>query len=408
MLVAYDGVPVRVVASGRNPPDLDSVQRRWAMSLSAVLAGLLVEAATTTAIDVITKRTVDPKVRFAGRTWKALSLADKVYDVQEAIRISAYSDAAGIIAGEIVVQKASRSVLSSIPEIDVMNFRLIEHAEGLVADPDFANHFVHDPSVLDPTRGQSDFVSEDYESYGGALFDMVETCLLGARDAHRTVNDLLSNAECNVPRQTPALGWTPTWIDKINTGLGYALWLPTPVIGVGSGYAAYGEYVGTYRRDDAEGYGKIKLRSGGTYFGQVRQGTPHGYGITKYPDGRVFAGYNTPHDRDLGVVVSANRDKAVIGASTRGIPKGYGRQIGLKNGVGSVSGFWYDGELSTEIPTQGGVHRDQYESYKSSSLAHLMGDEYQKFVDELRERAELHGGAEDKIDARFLRLIGHL
>ena len=370
------------------------------MALSAAVAAFLVEATTTTAIDVISRRSIDPKIRMAGRVWRTFSLTDKAFDVHEAIRIAAYSDAAGIVANEIVIQKISKSVQDDLPVIDGLNFVLVEKAEGLLLEPDFSFRNEHDPSPLDPVRNlhsRSDFHEKNFENYGLKLYMLTAKCIKGAVRVQQATLDLIANEECKEPRRTPALSWESTWLDRINTGLGYALWVPVPIIGVGSGYATYGPYVGTFRRDEAEGYGKIELDSKAIYVGQVRRGTPFGYGVVTYPDGTVFAGHNTPEDRDLGVVLPPTRDKAIIGASLYGRSRGFGRQIGLSKGVGSVSGFWRDGKLSLETPTLGSIHRRLRENYKSSLFAAMH--------EELEENANSHGSEEDAIDGKFVNLI---
>lgn len=374
------------------------------MSITAIMSGLVIEAATTTAVDVVTRRSVDPKIRFAGKTWKTFSLADKVVGVENAIRISAYSDAAGIVANELVVQKISKEAISALPEINAVNFELIQLAGELLIHPDFVRNPLHDPSVLNSMNyareENAEFSRNDYEGHGGELLELVEKCLQGAARANFTVLNLLKNDECSVPRRKPLFGWEPTWVDKINTGLGYALWMPQTAIGVGRGYALYGDYQGTFNKECPEGYGKISLNhNDGIYRGQVRDGVPLGYGVVEYPDGRLFAGFTTPNERDLGVVLSPERDKAVFGASVYGQPRGFCRQIGLSKGVGSVSGYWNDGQLSLEVSTQADTHQRLYESYNRPNL---LGED---FVSKMRETAKFHNQSEENVDNSLISLI---
>lgn len=374
------------------------------MSIGTVLSGLVIEAATATAVDVISKRSVDPKIRLAGKTWKAFSIADKVLGVENAIRVSAYSDAAGIIANEFVVQKISKEAVSALPEINAVNFELIDTVEGLVLSPDFVRNPLHDPSVLNPMnysrKENKVFSVNNLEGHGSELLELVGTCLKGAVRTNWIVRDLLKNEECSIPRREPIFGWEPTWIDRINTGLGYALWVPQTVIGVGSGYSLYGDYQGTFRRERPEGYGRVLLNhNDGSYLGQIRDGIPLGYGVVEYPDGRLFAGFTTPDERDLGVVLSPERDKAVFGASVRGEPRGFCRQVGLGNGVGSVSGYWNDGQLSGETPTRASTHQRLYESYNSPNL---LGRD---FVEKMKRKAEFHNRSEEEVDNALISLI---
>ena len=369
------------------------------MSLGIAVSGLLVEAATTTAIDVVTRRSINPKIRMAGQIWRAYSLLNKTVGAYESVRIAAYSDAAGIIAGELTIQKISSSVRESLPHADGLNFKLIDEAEGLVLCPDFESRHEHDPAPLDPLQSyRTEFAMDNFNSHGAKLYDLVHNCVEGAARAQKTTLKLLQNEECGEPRQSPMLGWNETWLDRINTGLGFALWVPVPTIGVGSGIYGSGKYRGTFRRSEPEGYGIIEYHDGKTYIGQVRQAWPFGYGVTKYPDGRVFAGHNSLMHRDLGVVFSAKGDKAIFGASYSGRSQGFGRQIGLSEGVGSVSGFWDQGELSLESSTLGSIHRKNREKYRSSFFK---TEEWSDFQRKLEREAREHGSKEDLVDGHL-------
>ena len=238
------------------------------MTISAVLAGFLVDAVTSTAVDVISQRSIDPRIRMAGRLWRSYSLIEKAVDIHGAIRVAAYSDAAGIIASEVVVQKISASTQAALPSVNGLNFQLIEKSESLLVHPDFSQRNAHDPSPLDPVLNRGDrsgFHKANFDSHGAVLFEMTATCIEGAVRAQRTALSLLDNSECDESRGTPVFGWEPNWLDRINIGLGYALWVPIPTIGVGRGHSIYGEYKGTFRRDEAEGYGRIDFKDGAIY-----------------------------------------------------------------------------------------------------------------------------------------------
>lgn len=374
------------------------------MALSAVLSGLLVEAATATAVDVISQRTIDPRIKTLGRAWKVLSLSERVLDLYGAVRVAAYCDAAGLVASEIVVTKTSSSISGAIPAIDGINFELIHESERLLVSPDFAQRHEHDPSPLDPINYRNGFFKENFENQGESLWNLTEQCLEGAARAQETVTRLLKHQECKEPRRLPVLGWEETFLDRINTGLGYALWRPIPIIGVGSGGAYNSEdYTGTYRREEPDGYGRISFRSGDVYTGQIRRSFPFGYGVMEYSDGTLFAGHHSPNSSDLGLVLTPLRDKAIIGASHNGRPRNYCRQIGLSNGVSSMSGVWHDGEFSKEFGTQGSIHKRIWENYKSMSNPRL-----QSLKKELKQKAEKYIEFEKVIDDRFLGLISEI
>ena len=145
------------------------------------------------------------------------------------------------------------------------------------------------------------------------------------------------------PRGTSNWDRQPTWLDRINTGIGYALWLPVPLVGVGTRQISdQTTYSGIFRRDTAEGYGRIIWTNGDVYVEQVRDGWERGYGVKIFSDGRVLAGYHDHIYLALGASVSKTKDRIFVGTHDRGQLTGYGRQIGVRNGVDSFTSLWSD------------------------------------------------------------------
>jgi hypothetical protein len=63
----------------------------------------MIDVATSTAIDVVTKRSVNPFLLNASRVYKVYSLIEPTAGIYWALRISAYSDAVEIVAHEMIV-----------------------------------------------------------------------------------------------------------------------------------------------------------------------------------------------------------------------------------------------------------------------------------------------------------------
>lgn len=317
--------------------------------IEPVLTGILIDTVSSTAIDVLTRRTLDPRIKLAGHAWRAFSLVDKAFDVYGAYRIAAYSDALEIIASEIVVQNTSSSIASSIPQLDGINFTVYQETEGLLLKPDFTVEIAHMPQKLTALHMLHDdtFIMNEFESSGNALAKMTIPCTKRGSDAFKTVEKILHYPETQKNRQYRHWYDNTPWLSRLNTGLGYALWRPVPDIGFGArNLSNVTSYNGIFRRETAEGYGRISWTNGDAYFGQVRDGWERGYGMKHFSDGTILVGYFNDMSLSLGVSISPNRDRAFYGAHDQGKLTGYGRQIGLRNGVNSISGFWQNGELS--------------------------------------------------------------
>lgn len=370
--------------------------------IGTVLSGILIDTVTSTAVDVVTKRTLDPRIKLAGHAWRAFSLVDKAFDVHGAYRIAAYSDAVNIIASEIVVQKTSGAIASSIPKLDGINFAVHVEAEGLLLKPDFTVQFAHEPQKLTAVHMLYDdrFIKREFESHGGALAEMTIPCTERGSDAFKTVEGILRYPEAK--RQRRHRDWydnTP-WLSRINTGLGYALWRPVPDIGLGArSLSNVTSYNGIFRRETAEGYGRITWTNGDAYFGQVRDGWERGYGMKQFSDGTILVGYFNDMSLSLGVSVSPNRDRAFYGAHDRGKLTGYGRQIGLRNGVGSASGFWQNGERSgKDISLHADVLAKNARRFSKVEGLEDMAREYQHKADEAN-------ADRDRFDGKVLKAV---
>lgn len=318
------------------------------LTFEPFVAKLLFDVVSATAVDVISKRTLDPKIRMAGRIWRAYSLVDVAFDVYGAWRIAAYSDVAGILASEIFVERLSKESSDAIPRLDGINFALQQKAEALLLKPDFTVQIAHDPEVLQPYQIAKfrAFIDQEINTEGGSLAEMTAPCVERAVRADEAVQELLQHPECL--QQRPSQRWErrKNWLDRVNTGLGYALWRPIPAIGLGARTISNKtSYNGIFRRNTAEGYGRLTWTNGDVYCGQVRKGTERGYGVKRFADGRMFFGYFNDFYLGLGVSISSQRDRAHYGAHREGRLTGYGRQIGLRAGVESLTGCWESGVL---------------------------------------------------------------
>ena len=177
--------------------------------ISSLLTGVLIDAATSTAIDVLAKRTVDPRIKMAGRAWRVYSLLSTTFDLESAWRIAAYSDVGQIIFSEIVVQRLSEEMTSSIPTLDGVNFELQQKAGAFICTPDFTNRFAHDPYLLTPygmSLDRSRFIQREIDTVGEPLIDMVLPCVERALRACVSANEILSYPETLRPGRIVQLG----------------------------------------------------------------------------------------------------------------------------------------------------------------------------------------------------------
>lgn len=353
--------------------------------MEPVLTGILIEAITSTAVDVLSRRTLDPRIKMAGQAWRVFSLADTALDVYGAYRVAAYTDAFGIIASEIVVQKTSGTIANSIPQLDGINFAVHQEAERLILEPDFSVEIGHKPQKLTAVHLIQDesFLKSEFETHGSTLAEMTIPCCERGSVAFKAVERLLRYPECQQERRYRDWYDKTPWLDRLNTGLGYALWRPVPDIGLGTRRLSnVTHYNGIFRRETAEGYGRITWTNGDAYLGQVRGGWECGYGMKEFSDGTVLVGYFNDMSLSLGVSVSPNRDRAFYGAHSRGKLTGYGRQIGLRDGVDSMSGFWQDGKPSGEsVSLRADVLAKNARRFSKISGLEDLAEEYQSEAD---------------------------
>ena len=133
---------------------------------------------------------------------------------------------------------------------------------------------------------------------------------------------------------------------------------PVPEIGLGSRPVEAGTtYSGILRRNDMEGYGCVASANGTRYYGQTRWGSGRGYGVIHRPDGGVYAGKIDLSDRHLGATISPKRDWVYYGEHDGIVPDGYGRRVGLMNGIESVSAVWRAGEVAVDYFTMADLER---------------------------------------------------
>jgi hypothetical protein len=313
-----------------------------------LLAKFLFDVLTATAIDVISKRTVDSRVRQAAKFYRAFSLASAGCDAYGAWRIAAYTTVGGIFASEIIVERVTETASNALPKLDGINFEVSKKSEELLFSPDFTVNMAHNPDILQPygMLMNQDFIRRELATSGGELTELVHPCLGPAIHANRTVHEILTYPECMRERRTGRWGRRENWIDHFNTSLGYALWRPIPEIGLGARTISnLTFYNGIFRRDVAEGYGRIRWTNGDEYYGQVRDGWERGYGVKRFVNGTLLIGYFNDMHRSLGVSLTPQRDRALCGGHRDGMLDGYGRQIGIRNGTESVTAFWQRGTI---------------------------------------------------------------
>lgn len=315
--------------------------------------------------------------------------------------LAAYSDIGVIVASEIVIQATSRIVLSSLPDKPNFNFDVHLVAGELLVQEDFTDSVTHDRDKLDPIFAQKSigFLQRDFESAGSGLVELTCCCIERAVRAYDVSLGILRNDECLEQRRIFSSIEQPQWLDRINTGLGFALYTPVPQFGIGSRQVSnVYRYNGTFRRNHAEGYGRLTAENGRAYFGQVRDGNPNGYGVEVNQDGTILVGHFNPHERTLGALVSSDQAKLVVGAhGDRGV-HGYARQLGLRDGIESVSGFWIDGELTHPVQT----YADIYRSLNKKHSRIFKGTDYGR---ELDDKERDYSSKEDKNDREILACI---
>ena len=316
------------------------------------LSDILIDVATSSAVDVGTQRTVNPNLRAVGQAYRVYSVIKPAIDIAQAFRIVAYSDVAGILANEIIVHIASQKLNKAFGSLDTINYAVHRNVERFLFDPDFSHPVMVDTDILTLYRlsTNSNFILREYHEMGKPLLELGYDCIVRGIRAHSVVEDLLKYPESLKQRGYQNWNRQKNIIDKINEISGFVLWRPIPDIGLGtSRISNISQYSGIFRRDQAEGYGRISHKDGVHWFGQVRDGWPVDYGVFEFSDGRIFVGYVPGFKSirpNLGVSISSKKDRLIFGAhNDTGQPDGYARQIGIKNEVDSYSGMWTRGEL---------------------------------------------------------------
>jgi len=313
----------------------------------------LIDVAASTGVDVVTRRNVNASIRAVGHAYRVYSLIRPAQQLANAIRISAYTDATTIVCHELLVHFASKELARKLITSEVINYEVLAMAEDLVLSVDFAKdapdsiHFLRAPQYV----LEADLLSQDYLEHGRGLADLVAEALFRGVESYEKASELVRHSEAKQARRHYNFRRKEMWFDQLNRSLGQVLWRPVPEIGLGTSIVGEGlTYSGTYRKNDAEGYGCLEWANGTKYFGQIDNGQPCGYGGYRFSDGGRYFGYWPKHYfKNIGAYITPNRDRVIIGVGRGTFPNSYGRQIGLKGGVQSVSGFWSDGQLTQPI-----------------------------------------------------------
>jgi len=221
-------------------------------------------------------------------------------------------------------------------------------AEELVLSIDFSRDVPSSVDCLGFSQYivEQDLVSQDYMEHGRGLANICHESVAKGVKAFLAARELCLHEEAKLPRKHYNWSIDPLPIGRFNKILGNVFWAPPPEIGLGSSKIRTDlTYVGTYRRNSAEGYGCLEWDSGTRYFGQVRDGHVVGYGGYLFGDGGSYFGYWPVNStKNLGAYISPNKDRVILGVGRGRMPNSYGRQIGLKDGVDSFSAFWHNGE----------------------------------------------------------------
>lgn len=317
------------------------------------IANALIDVAMSTGVDVVTGRNVDAKMRAVGHAYRVYSLIRPAQQLTNAIRIAAYADATTIVCHELLVHFASKELARKLITSEAINYEIIAKAEDLVLSVDFAKDAPESINYLRASQYvlEADLLSRDYLDHGRGLADLVTEALSRGVESYAKGVELVRHNESKQLRRHYNFDRNEMWFDQLNRSFGHVLWRPVPEIGLGTSIVGEGlTYSGTFRKNDAEGYGCLEWAGGTKYFGQIDNGHPCGYGgYTFSDDGRYF-GYWPKHCfKNIGAYITPNRDRVIIGVGRGKFPNSYGRQIGLKDGVPSVSGFWSDGQLTKPI-----------------------------------------------------------
>jgi hypothetical protein len=329
--------------------------------MADLIANALIDVATSTGVDVVTKRNIDPRMRGLGRAYRVYSLVRPSLEISNAIRVVAYTDLMAIVCQELIVQFASQELTRRLISSEVVNYEVIAMAEKMVMSVDFAKDTPDSVHYLSASQYilEADLLSRDYLEHGRGLVALVGEAISRGVYSFAKADALIQNAEARKERRKYNFDRKDVWVERLNHRLGNIFWLPVPEMGIGSCLIKDGvTYSGTFRRNSAEGYGSLAWQNGTKYLGQICDGAPCGYGGYEFSNGGRYFGYRPRHAfKNIGAYITPNRDRVIVGVGSGNYPSSYGRQIGLRQGVESASGFWQGDQLETKIETMEQTNR---------------------------------------------------
>jgi len=324
--------------------------------VSVTIAQILLDLGLSTGVDVLSKRAANPAIRGASRSYKVYALISPIGAAYNALRISAYSDAAQLIAQEAIIEIGSKPIAEALLQINNANYEVHRKAESYLLKPEYADG-LNDGTLGRWLYGDLSFLQDSQTDLTELLASQASTSIARAARARDIATELAGYPEANAVRRYYNFNQTLTWVGQLNAQLGNLLWQPVPEIGLGKRVMSNAStYCGIFRRNDPEGYGCIIMADGTRYFGQARYGTPMGYGTFYFKDGRIYLGKVPMALHQLGALISPKRDWVYYGEHDGTTPDGLGRRVGVTNGIESVTGQWRDGKLKHSIPTRADVY----------------------------------------------------
>jgi hypothetical protein len=172
------------------------------VAAEAFVAKLLLDTAISSAVDVVSKRATNPTVRAAGRAYKVYSVCSAATSVYDAYRIASYSEVAGVLAREVVVEGLSRQVAKALIGHSGVNFEVHRMAEQYLIKGDF--DVDNEPNVrrfVGWSYYDSDLMSADFHSHGRALAERISLRLDRAVEAANIATDLATKPEAKERRR---------------------------------------------------------------------------------------------------------------------------------------------------------------------------------------------------------------
>mgnify|MGYP000067754236 CR=1 FL=1 len=274
------------------------------------IADALMNVATSVGVDVVTRRNVNPAVRALGHAYRVFSIVQPAHHAANAIRIAAYADATSIVVQELVVQFSSAKLAEKLIAPEFVNYEIHTKAKELVLSVDFSKdvpeavHYVDAPHY----HLESNLISQDVEEHGKGLALVVGESISKGVRAHDKARELAGHEEAKRLRREYNFRRQEIWLDRLNNNLGNVFWQPVPEIGLGTQQVRSDRtYHGTFRQNDAEGYGLLEWTNGTSYWGQVQNGKPCGYGGFRYSDGGRHFGYWPRHRiKNIGAYITPN------------------------------------------------------------------------------------------------------